>query len=1432
MKRSVYLFILFLLVIAIWSFGPTAREAKALIVVKLTSPGDSTKVTTITPTFGWRDSSTTAAKEKPNRHRIILAQDPDFTSIIWEDSSVLGKTGNPTVYSKVYNGPPLTQWQTYYWTVKVEIDSVRTPRPDTIYWQKDVAPPSIFFYTKATHFYIRADGHGDLPTIQTGIVWAAAKDTVLVEPGVYYENLRFYKKDGILVTSDSLFKQGLLDTTVINKTIIDGSKPLVKEKGSVVFFSSAVDSNTTLRGFTIRGGTGTKKEIGSVQKTCGGGVFCDESSTPTIRYNVITGNRAEDDGGGIFIYWAAPNIFDNIITHDSTANGSGGGIECAYSILVGAPKSSSSDDGEDGENEEVISPEKPGTDAEIKKSSSSSELRLKTGEDEIKNSLNPRDATNVASAKVHHSITKSAANNPPVAVFNYYARKDTIIQREKYLPGDTLFFDGTDSHDPDAGDSIFYRWYQNRYYLCGDNLPTSYDSISSDPIYALPVTETNGGVLKVYLLVSDISNAKDVSDTVTFNIQYPPKADAKNRVVKVADTAWVDGSKSCDVNPADVLSYLWTQISGPLSVTVKDSTLAKTYFVPKDATYRGIYGFQLGVSDSIETTFDTLLLAVSRPPVAACRKHPVYKDTLVGFTTDAPKILDATLSYDPDSVAGDFVKDFVWQSVTRTYLDKDGYHSLNINITTDPTKAYQTFNYAFGGLLKFRLRVRDSVGETSLNYDSVFLSVQLPPFADAGKDTILIPGNTAYITGTGLDINPDDRDGLRYDWKVRKSPAAINVLPSLNVRSIWFSVPDIPSASGVYKLELTVADPYVFSEPDTVFVIANRLPLARVNPWKLNSASVDSHAVEGDTAYLDASLSYDPDSAFSTQAGVLTFSWSAVSWPGAKPEIVDGNQRIAKFVPYATGTYKFRVLVNDTISAKQPPDTAYPEVGDTIGNVTFLTVIVDSTFAYPIIQGNLISHNFAGGKGGGVDCNRSSPDIINNIFYKNQSKSSGGAICVRSSSTPQIKNNIFFGNISSDSTGGAIADLKGKLSPPATRGFRKLTTIQTNDFWDNRGKTFYDTSGTISGNIYSFPRLIDPDFGGFRLECSSPCISKHIGELIYFQPCGTADVLKEIWLSLFQNPVATAVAHFLVNTDAPLKMPPVAYVTMGDWAPSPVYFVPIFSRSYRGSYVFSASGTAKISILASSILEKDTLAADTFSVQLIGAGKAGKLISYDRKVGVLFPEGAAKEDLYATCISVSTDPEHGFEEKSESESMEPDVVTFGEAYQLGPSISFEKELIISFPLSDSDLKDKEKTFFSVYKYEEGKWNQQESYLDGNSVCTKVKSLGVYRLVYDPKGKHITGLPKSFELFQNYPNPFNPETQIRYDLPVSGNVRLTIYNVLGQKVKVLADETQDAGYKSVIWDGKDAGGRDVASGIYFYKIEAQSFEKTKKMVLLK
>ena len=98
--------------------------------------------------------------------------------------------------------------------------------------------------------------------------------------------------------------------------------------------------------------------------------------------------------------------------------------------------------------------------------------------------------------------------------------------------------------------------------------------------------------------------------------------------------------------------------------------------------------------------------------------------------------------------------------------------------------------------------------------------------------------------------------------------------------------------------------------------------------------------------------------------------------------------------------------------------------------------------------------------------------------------------------------------------------------------------------------------------------------------------------------------------------------------------------------------------------------------------------------------------------------------------------------------------------------------------------------------------------------------------------NLKPLPDRFHLNQNMPNPFNPSTVIGYQLPEAGLVRLAIFNLLGQEVRVLVNERRDAGSFSATWDGADAMGRRVASGIYLYRIQAGSFSATKRMLLLK
>ncbi len=93
-------------------------------------------------------------------------------------------------------------------------------------------------------------------------------------------------------------------------------------------------------------------------------------------------------------------------------------------------------------------------------------------------------------------------------------------------------------------------------------------------------------------------------------------------------------------------------------------------------------------------------------------------------------------------------------------------------------------------------------------------------------------------------------------------------------------------------------------------------------------------------------------------------------------------------------------------------------------------------------------------------------------------------------------------------------------------------------------------------------------------------------------------------------------------------------------------------------------------------------------------------------------------------------------------------------------------------------------------------------------------------------------PKSFALYQNYPNPFNPETRIVYDIHADGDVRLVIYNILGQEVRTLFSGQKSIGRHETVWDGKDQARKSMTSGVYFYSLESAGFKETRKMLLLK
>ena len=94
------------------------------------------------------------------------------------------------------------------------------------------------------------------------------------------------------------------------------------------------------------------------------------------------------------------------------------------------------------------------------------------------------------------------------------------------------------------------------------------------------------------------------------------------------------------------------------------------------------------------------------------------------------------------------------------------------------------------------------------------------------------------------------------------------------------------------------------------------------------------------------------------------------------------------------------------------------------------------------------------------------------------------------------------------------------------------------------------------------------------------------------------------------------------------------------------------------------------------------------------------------------------------------------------------------------------------------------------------------------------------------------LPITYKLHNAYPNPFNPVTTIRYELPEDGLVNITIYDMMGRRVKTLINDQQTTGYRSTQWNATNDAGSTVSAGIYLYMIQAGDFGQTKKMVMLK
>jgi minor extracellular serine protease Vpr len=130
-----------------------------------------------------------------------------------------------------------------------------------------------------------------------------------------------------------------------------------------------------------------------------------------------------------------------------------------------------------------------------------------------------------------------------------------------------------------------------------------------------------------------------------------------------------------------------------------------------------------------------------------------------------------------------------------------------------------------------------------------------------------------------------------------------------------------------------------------------------------------------------------------------------------------------------------------------------------------------------------------------------------------------------------------------------------------------------------------------------------------------------------------------------------------------------------------------------------------------------------------------------------------------------------------------------------------------------------------YTYNGSAWSVQSYNIRMRSIITRASGLNSINAAQQLQ-------PEIFRLGQNYPNPFNPSTQISYNIPKSGLVKLQIFDILGRSVATLVNSEQEAGDHYVVWNGISSNGALASSGVYFYRLESGSFSKTERMLLLK
>ncbi len=332
----------------------------------------------------------------------------------------------------------------------------------------------------------------------------------------------------------------------------------------------------------------------------------------------------------------------------------------------------------------------------------------------------------------------------------------------------------------------------------------------------------------------------------------------------------------------------------------------------------------------------------------------------------------------------------------------------------------------------------------------------------------------------------------------------------------------------------------------------------------------------------------------------------------------------------------------------------------------------------------------------------------------------------------------------------------------------------------------------------------------------------------------TDKIAPSFIVGVFQNPLATGHLEFYFFHSETLVTNPTAQINEdelnvvrhqgSEWGEDSPYYADYVSTEIE-DHSLSVTATDTIGNTGSTIYN--------FFVQPVSGRMASTFSSFEDHFVINISENTFINDDQILLLpnDFMTILRYGLEEEL-SDNLIGNVLTirsqqthYGDKMAVGMHDENMDELLVQFP--------------GFYRLEYGRWEYLETYysLTEQKIWCLTEKPGTYVLRSEADRAPIE-MPDKFALNQNYPNPFNPATTIVFDIPqkmfdrIEMDTRLVVYDLLGREIRTLVDSKMLSGRHKIIWNGKNNHGLNVASGIYFYRLNTHEFMQTNKMILLR